>query len=99
MLGPKASISFNFIRFLFFSILISKISNDNPSPSAKSANPPKSAKDNNLTTPGALITLKFSILSFELDYNSSIIEVKINFPPDRPLKKLYSLSKGLVRSE
>jgi hypothetical protein len=67
MLGPKANISFNFKKFLFFSISISNTSNDKPSPSAKSAKPPKSANDNNLITPGALITLKFSILSFELD--------------------------------
>ena len=58
------------------SILISKISNDNPSPSAKSASPPRSAKDNNLMIPGALITLKFSISSFELDDSLSIIDSK-----------------------
>ena len=44
------------------------MSNDNPSPSAKSAKPPKSAKDNNLITPGALTILKFSILRLELDF-------------------------------
>ena len=87
MLGPKANISL-ILRSLFFSKLISKISKDRPSPSAKSANPPKSARDNNFITPGAFITLKFSILSFEIEFDSSIIDVKSNFPPDRPLKKL-----------
>ena len=65
MLGPKANISFNLRKFWFLSISISNVSNDKPSPSAKSARPLKSAKDNNFTTPGAFITLKFSILSFE----------------------------------
>ena len=74
---------------------ISNLSKDNPSPSAKSAKPPRSAKDNNLITPGAFTTLKFSILSFELDFGPSIIDVKNNFPPDKPLKKLYSVNKGL----
>ena len=75
------------------------MSKDNPSPSARSAKPPKSAKDNNWITPGAFITLKFSILSFELDFELSITEVKSNFPPERPLKKLYSVNKGRVKSE
>ena len=66
MLGPKANISFIFKKPFSLSIFISKISKDKPSPFAKSANPPKSAKDNNLIKPGALITLKFSILIFEL---------------------------------
>ena len=35
-------------NFCFFSILISKISKDMPSPFARSARPPRSAKDNNL---------------------------------------------------
>ena len=99
MLGPKAIISFNFKKFLLFSILISKTSNDKPSPSAKSANPPRSAKDNNLITPGALTTLKFSILRFESDCELSIMELKSSLPPERPLKKLYSVNKGRVRSE
>ena len=81
------------------SILISKISNDNPSPSAKSASPPRSAKDNNLMIPGALITLKFSISSFELDDSLSIIDVNKSFPPAKPLKKLYCDSKGFGKSE
>ena len=80
------------MNFSFFSISISNTSKDNPSPSAKSAKPPKSAKDNNLITPGAFITLKFSILSFEFDFGPSINELNINFPPERPLKKLYSLN-------
>ena len=75
---------------------ISKTSKDKPSPSARSANPPRSANDNNLITPGAFITLKFSILSFEFDFELSIIDVKSNFPPERPLKKLYSVSNGLL---
>ena len=69
-------------------MFISNTSKDNPSPSAKSANPPKSASDNNLITPGAFTNLKSSIFSFETDLFSSIIEVKSNFPPERPLKKL-----------
>ena len=78
---------------------ISKTSKDKPSPSAKSAKPLKSANDSNFITPGAFTILKFSIFSFEKDFCSSIIDVKSNFPPDSPLKKLYSVSKGLVRSE
>ena len=47
---------------------ISNKSKERPSPSAKSASPPKSASDNNFITSGALTTLKFSILSFEFDF-------------------------------
>ena len=68
-------ISFIFKRFLSFSISISNRSKDRPSPFAKSTSPPKSASDNNLITPGALTTLKFSILSFEFDFESSIKDV------------------------
>ena len=88
MLGPSASISFNFNNSLVFCILISKISNDIPSPSARSANPPRSAKDNNFTIPGAFTTLKFSIFKFEIDKFFSIVEENNNFPPVKPLKKL-----------
>ena len=49
-------------------ILSSILSKDNPSPSAKSARPPKSARDKSFTTPGALTTLKFSIINFEEDF-------------------------------
>ena len=99
ILGPKAKISFNFKKSLLFSILISKRSKDKPSPSARSARPPKSAKDNNLITPGALTTLKFSIFNFEFEFEFSITDVKSKFPPERPLKKLYSVKSGLVKSE
>ena len=78
---------------------ISNISKDIPSPSAKSANPLRSAKAKSLITPGAFTTLKFSIFSLEFAFGPSIIDVKSNFPPDRPLKKLYSVNKGLGRSE
>ena len=80
-------------------MLISKTSKDKPSPSAKSASPPKSAKDNNLIKPGALITLKFSIFNFEFDSVPSISDVNSNFPPERPLKKSYSVNSGRERSE
>ena len=78
---------------------ISNKSKDSPSPSAKSARPPKSASDNNLITPGALITLKFSILSLEFDFEPSISDVKSSLPPVRPLKKLYSVNRwsGKIR--
>ena len=66
---------FDKIEFSFFSISISNTSKDKPSPSAKSTKPLRSAKANSLITPGAFITLKFSIFSFELDFESSIIEV------------------------
>ena len=56
------------------------MSNDKPSPSAKSANPPRSARDKSFITPGALTTLKFSIFNFELDDVSPIKDVKSNFP-------------------
>ena len=69
----------NFKKSLFFSIFISKISKVNPSPAAKSAKPPRSAKESNFTTPGALMTLKFSIFNIELDFEFSIIEEIIIF--------------------
>ena len=56
-------------------------------------------QNNNLIKPGALITLKFSILRFELDFVSSIIDVKSKLPPERPLKKLNSVNNGFVKSE
>ena len=43
----------NFLEESLFFIFISKMSNDIPSPSAKSAKPPKSAKESNFTNPGA----------------------------------------------
>ena len=69
-------------------MLISNLSNDKPSPSAKSARPPKSAIDKSFTTAGAFTTLKFSIVNFELEVSLSIIDEKTNTPPDTPLKKL-----------
>ena len=54
---------------------ISKTSKVNPSPSAKSARPLRSASESNFTIPEAFITLKFSILSLDLDLSSSIDEV------------------------
>ena len=99
ILGPSASISFNFKISFFFSILISKTLKDIPSPSAKSAKPPKSAKVSNLTIPGAFITLKFSIFKFDFVEFVSIIDVNNNFPPVKPLKKLYSVNSGFVMSE
>ena len=99
MLGPKARISLICNSLLSFSMFISNESKERPSPSAKSTRPPKSASDNNLIKPGAFITLKFSILSFEFDFGPSIKDVKSNLPPLRPLKKLYSVNNGRVRSE
>ena len=99
MLGPKANISLNFKKSLFFSISTSKTSKDSPSPSARSAKPPKSARESNFTKPGTFTILKFSILSFELDFKLSMIDVKSNFPPEMPLKKLYSVNKGRGKSE
>jgi hypothetical protein len=52
MLGPKANISFNFKKFLSFSISISNVSKDKTYPSAKSAKPPKSAIESNFIIPG-----------------------------------------------
>ena len=43
--------------------IFSRTSKDKPSPSARSANPPKSAKERSLTMAGAFITLNFSIFS------------------------------------
>ena len=51
---------------------ISSTSKDNPSPSAKSTNPPRSANDSNFITPGAFVNLKFSIFSFELDFDHQL---------------------------
>ena len=45
MLGPRARISLNLIVLFFFCISFSKTSKDKPSPAARSANPPKSARD------------------------------------------------------
>ena len=56
-------------------MLISSVSKDRPSPSARSANPPKSANESNFTIPGALTTLKFSIFNFEFETFSSNIDV------------------------
>ena len=75
-------------------MFISNLSKDKPSPSAKSASPPKSARDKSLITPGALIILKLSIIIFELDVSFSIIVENVKIPPERPLKKLYSVSNG-----
>ena len=58
--------------------------------------PPKSARDSNFTIPGALITLKFSIFNFEFDEFLSITEEYNSLPPVKPLKKLYSVKRGLV---
>ena len=44
-------------------------SKDKPSPSAKSARPPKSARDKSCTTPGAFTTLKLSIINIEEEPN------------------------------
>ena len=41
------------------------------SPSAKSASPPKSAKERSFIMPGALTTLKFSIFNFEEEESES----------------------------
>ena len=82
-----------------FSILASRISNDKPSPSARSASPPRSARDNNFTILGALINLKFSILSFDILELLSITDENNKFPPDNPLKKLNSDKRGLAKSE
>ena len=75
-------------------MLISSFSKDIPSPSAKSASPPKSASDKSFTTPGAFTILKLSIINFEVDVSSSIIDEKVKTPSVKPLKKLYSEIKG-----
>ena len=80
-------------------ITISSFSKDRPSPSARSARPPKSAKDNNLTKPGASLILKFSIINFELDSLNSIMDEYIKIPPFNPLKKEYSVNNGFGKSE
>ena len=56
-------------------MFISRMSKEIPSPAAKSDKPPKSARLKSFTIPGAFITLKFSIFSFELDNSSSNIDV------------------------
>ena len=40
-----------------------------------------------------------SVNHFVNDKGVSIIDVKSNFPPERPSKKLYSVNNGLVKSE
>ena len=45
------------------------------------------------------LKLKFSIFNFELELLPSITDVKSNLPPESPLKKLYSVKRGLVKSE
>ena len=55
--------AFIFKKPSLFSISISSVSKDKPSPLAKSAKPPRSAKDSNWIIPGALITLKLSKLA------------------------------------
>ena len=79
-------------------MFISRTSNDIPSPSAKSAKPPKSARDSNFTIPGAFVTLNFSIFNFEEEDFFSITDENKRFPPLNPLKKLYSVNNGLVKS-
>ena len=79
--------------------MISKISKDMPSPLAKSAKPPRSARESNLTIPGALTTLKFSIFNFEFEILFSIIDEYNNLPPINPLKKVNSVNSGFVMSE
>ena len=91
--------SFKFKSPFELVICISILSKDKPSPSAKSAKPPKSASDKSFTKPGALITLKFSINNFEEEDFSSIIDEYVRIPSDNPLKKLYSDNKGWGRSE
>ena len=78
-----------FVTFFVFSKSISNTSKDKPSPSVKSANPPRSAIDNSLTNLGAFITLKFSIFNFEFEILESMIDEYNSFPPVNPLKKLY----------
>ena len=66
MLGPIAYNSFKFNTRSFLFMNISNFSNDNPSPDNASTIPPKSAKDKSFTSPGASLTLKFSIVKFVL---------------------------------
>ena len=100
ILEPMAKISSNFKKpSSLLVILISNLSKDKPSPSAKSARPPKSARDKSFTTPGAFTTLKSSIINFEEDALPSIIDENVKIPPDKPLKKVYSESKGWGKSE
>ena len=54
---------------------ISKISKLIPSPDKMSAIPPKSAKVNKVANAGALSSLKFSTIIFDVDPSSSIIEL------------------------
>ena len=74
MLGPRAKISLSFVKSPFFSKFISKISNDNPSPAAKSAKPPRSASDKSFTTAGAFIILNSSIINLDVDKFFSITD-------------------------
>ena len=98
MLGPRARISLNLIVLSFFIIPISKISKDKPSPAARSAKPPKSAKDKSFTNPGAFTILKFSIFKFEIELFLSIIVVNNNLPPIKLLKNCIQII-GVWKSE
>ena len=87
-LVPKASTSSTIVTLELSLRLISKKSKLIPCPDKRSAIPPRSAKVSKVAKTGALITLKFSIVSFEIEFFSSIVELYRSFPSLTPSKNL-----------
>ena len=87
-LVPRAKISSIVVKFESSVKLISKISKLMPRPDNKSAKPLKSAKVSKVAKAGAFITSKFSIVSFEAEPISSIMELYNSLPPLIPSKNL-----------